>query len=316
MSPETVKAYRIGLECYISYLEDTRGTRRQDVAFGCFDGAAVQGYAAWLTATRDYAPKTVELRLTAVTSFLKYSAARDVTLMALYQAARMVRPPRAPRKPVEYMQPGATAAVLRAFDGRTAKSRRNRMMLIFLYDSAARVSELAGTTIGDVHADDGPFVSLTGKGRKTRNMPLMGETIAHLRVYLDEFHPADRARVPGTPLFYSVRAGRPQPLSTDSISQILKRAADTARLDCPEVPGRVHCHLIRKTRAMDLYRDGVPLALIMQMLGHESMATTSGFYAFATMDMMAKAIQAANPPAVGEPAAWKDQAVIDALYEL
>jgi site-specific recombinase XerD len=67
---------------------------------------------------------------------------------------------------------------------------------------------------------------------------------------------------------------------------------------------------------MDLYQEKVPLALIAQMLGHESMATTSGFYAFATQDMMAEAIAAATPVSLNEPAEWRDQAVLDALYRL
>ena len=314
LSPKTIEAYRIGLECFISYLGQARGVARQGIRLDHLDREHVKGYTAWMADTRGYAPKTIELRLTVIKSFLRYAAGEDITLMALYQAARQVKPPKQPKKPVEHMSRAATAAVIAAPGTATAKARRNRMMLILLYDSAARVSEITDATVGDLRLDQAPYITLTGKGGKTRNMPLMGKTTDHLRVYLAELHPAGKN--PQAPLFHSTRRGRPQALSVDSVSLILKQAADRARPGCPDVPERVHCHLMRATRAMHLYQDGVPLPLIMQMLGHEHMSTTSAFYAFATQDMMAEAIRSANPETVGEPAQWKEAAILEALYSL
>ena len=313
MSPDTVDAYRAGLECYLRFLAEERSVQRRDVSFDHFGRAWVRDYATWMRETRRYAPKTAALRLTAVKSFLRYAGEADLTLTSLWEQAATVTVPAEPRRPVEYLVKPATRAVLAAHRGQTPKSRRNRMMLILLYDSAARVSELTGTLVGDLRFGDAPFTVLRGKGGKTRNMPLMRETVEHLGVYLDEFHPA---RDPSQPLFYSNKNRRPGALSPDTVSRILNQAAAAARQTCPEVPDRVHCHLLRKTRAMDLYQDGVPLALIMQMLGHESMSTTSTFYAFATQQMMADAIKAATPPNLDQPAEWREQAIIDALYAL
>jgi site-specific recombinase XerD len=314
MSPKTVEAYRIGMECYITYLSNGHGIQRSDVGFDCFCHQHVKGYSKWMQESKGYAPKTVALRITVIKSFLKYASCEDLSMMALYKGAQAVKPPRHPKKPVDYMDRDATAAILAAFDGKGAKSRRNRMILILLYDAAARVSEIADATLGDLHLSKPTFISLTGKGGKTRNMPLMGKTVEHLRVYLDEFQAGYKTMPAATPLFYSLRDGRPHSLSVDSISLILKTAGNMARVGCPSVPENLHCHLVRKTRAMDLYRDGVSLPLIMQMLGHESMSTTSTFYAFATMDMMAEAIEAANPEAVGEPTRWNDPSILETLY--
>ena len=312
LSPDTTDAYKAAIECFLTYLATT-GVARPEVGFRSFNRATIRGWATWMTGTKQYAPKTVELRLTAVRAFLRYAAGRDLTLGAALEDARSVQAPKAPRKPVEHLPEAATAAILAANTGANAKSRRNRAMLVFLYDSAARVSETVAVTVGDLHLAGSPFVSLLGKGSKRRNMPLMRKTADHLAVYLDEFHPVGgRDR----PLFYSMKGGKPGALSTDTVAGTLKRAARTAKTTCPQVPERVYCHLIRKTRAMDLYQQGVPLALIMQMLGHESMATTSSFYAFATDQMMAEAISAATPPSMQEPVKWEDPALIDAIYQL
>ena len=240
------------------------------MSFDHFDRQHLKGWLAWMADQQHYAPRTIGLRLSSVKAFLTYCSAEDVTLVALNQAAKALRAPAAARKPIEYLTEPETRAVLAAFTGRTAKSRRNRMLLILLYDTAARVGEITCMTLRDLHLGKPGHVVLTGKGDKTRVVPLTAKTIEHLGVYLTEFHPGT-ARLEATrPVFYSLHNGTPTALSTDTVVAVLTSAAATARWDCPSVPEGIHCHMLRKTKAMDLYQQGIALPIIMRLLGHRT----------------------------------------------
>jgi integrase/recombinase XerD len=194
-SPNTIEAYRISLECFLDYLVDHHHIERAHVSFDHLDRAHLKGWLAWMSEQKHYAPRTVALRLTTIKAFLTYCSHEGITLVALSQAANALRAPASLKKPITYLTEPETRAVLAAFTGNTTKSRRDRMLLILLYDTAARVGEITNLTLQDLCLNPPGHVRLTGKGTKTRVVPLTEKTIEHLRVYLAEFHP-DTAALP------------------------------------------------------------------------------------------------------------------------
>ena len=110
-------------------------------------------------------------------------------------------------------------------------------------------------------------------------------------------------------------------MSADNIAKFITRYAKQARQVCPEVPIRVHPHMFRRSRAMHLYRNGMPLVLISEFLGHENPETTL-IYASSDIEMKRKAIYKASsylvlPNAHDAVPIWEnDDEVIRRLYGL
>jgi site-specific recombinase XerD len=312
LSDKSVIAYKQSLKSYLKFLEEEKSLINEKITFDSFYRNNIKDYVVWLK-NQSYAAKSINLKLTAIRSFLKFCSEEDFELRGIYNDVCTIKKLKEEKKPIVYLQPKVTAAILSAYDNNTAKHRRNRMLLIMLYDTGARVQELSDLNFSSLHLEmENPYITLIGKGRKVRNVPLLNKTIKHLKVYFTEFHPNKKEN----PLFYSILDKKPHRLSTDSISLILKTAADKARKNCSDVPVNIHCHLMRKTKAMDLYKNGVPLPFIMQLLGHESMSTTSGFYAFATLEMMSDAINKSAPNISGQEKLWKKDSIKKALYTL
>jgi len=315
LSPRTVESYGQSIASYCSFLKEKNKTEFSKVSFEQFSYDSVMQFIRWLREERNCGVASCNLRLSALKSLLKYCADKDLSLYAVYQGVKKVPLMKAAKMPVKYMSETALKALLAQPDIQTAKGVRNRMLMMLLYDTGTRVQELVNIKVGDLHLDArDPFIIVKGKGSKTRSIPLMDRTVAHLKEYLRRFHPNSDNRS-NDPLFYSIRSGLPQMLSTDAVSVMLKHYGDAARETCPEVPKRVHPHLVRHTRATHLYRSGLPLSYIAEFLGHASVTTTE-IYASASTEMIREALEKADPEMTQEIPSWKDEESLKKLCGL
>ncbi len=163
--------------------------------------------------------------------------------------------------------------------------------MIFLYDTGARIQEALDVKICDLRIDKTPTVTLHGKGGKIRVVPLMKDTVEHLKNYMGVFHKDETWFSPEW-LFYVERKGIRSAMCDDTARLRIQKYAEQARESCPDVPERVHPHLWRHTRAMHLYQHGMDLTLISQWLGHKQVETTL-IYAYADTEAKRKAIEKA-----------------------
>jgi integrase/recombinase XerD len=310
-SSNTVSSYRTSLNTYIDYLEETKGMNRSKISFDDFNKVNLKEYLLWMNSK--WAAKTCNLRMTAIKSLLSFASEESIDVTPLYVACKTISGFKIPATEIEYFENYQLAAILNVpkMDKRTG--RRNKMMLILGYDMGVRVGELISLKVGNLHLDaDVPYASIFGKGSKYRNVPLMPKTVSYLNKYLREFH-SDMN--PGRPLFYASTHGRIHELSDDTMQKVLKKYANQCRVDI-HMPEKIHFHLLRKTRAMDLYQAGCPLSYIQQMLGHQNISTTNGFYAFATLHTLAQALEKANPSTNSEEKIWKKKNIMKKLYRL
>ncbi|TFD44713.1 tyrosine-type recombinase/integrase [Cryobacterium psychrotolerans] len=184
----------------------------------------------------------------------------------------------------------AVDALIRAPGQDTSRGRRDTTLILLTFDAAARIQEILDLTPADIDTTIGASrVTLTGKGRKSRTVPLMDKTARHLDHYRREFHPG--APETTAPLSFTVRAGRRHQMSQDNISYLLNKHAAAARAQCSELPEKIHAHQLRHARAMQMLRAGVPLPHIKEFLGHANISWRPG-----KTRKVPAGFRASNPP--------------------
>jgi integrase/recombinase XerD len=224
-------------------------------------------------------------------------------------------------KIADFMSEEALKAVLTQPNTETRNGIRDLFFMILMYDTAARDRELLNLKVNDFSTlSKTPCVYLIGKGRKKRVVPVMQKTVEHFNKYVSVFHGA-QGYDSNQYLFYTKRHGLIQQMSDDNVARFMNIYGKSAKQICEEVPSKIHPHMFRRTRAMHLYRAGMPLALLSEWLGHENLET-SLIYAYADTEMKRKAIQKAtgsNNPLNNSKIQpfWKnDEDVIRQLYGL
>jgi len=321
VSANTIKSYRECLNQLFGYICDMRKIKLGKINLGHITRETVEDYLKYLETERHCCVSTRNHRLACIRSFAKYVGARDVGAQALTGDLKDIPlKKKAETAIIKFFSESALVTILEQPDPRKKKELRDLFFMILMYDTAARNQELLDLTLGDIHFEGkSPFAVITGKGKKTRLVPVMPKTIEHYKRYAAVFHPASSLC---DHLFYTERQGGRFAMSPDNTERFIKKYGMGAHATNPEVPESLHPHQFRHSRSMHLYRSGMPLELLAEWLGHAQLSSTL-IYANADTEMKRKAIEKAtsvlSPLVSGSTASIEqedDEMLIRRLYGL
>lgn len=263
-STNTIVSYRDTYIRLLTYCRDILDIKPETLSVGDLTAERITGFLNWLESECNNSISTRNQRLAAIHSLFRYIQMQAPEHMFQCQQVLGIPYKKAGKRQVGYLSEDETKTLLAMPDTKTRKGRRDQALLTLLYDSGARVQELADLRVGDVRLEFPAQVKLTGKGRKTRSVPLMDKTTVLLKNYLSEQHldsPSDFEH----PLFYNSQGKK---LTRQGIAYVLKKYADACAIE------QISPHKMRHTKAMHLTEADVNPIFIRDFLGHTDLKVT------------------------------------------
>jgi integrase/recombinase XerD len=291
-SRHTIESYRDGLSLFRRYLLQTQGISISRFTFDNCSRECVLGFMQYL-ADLGNKPGTRNHRLAALKSYIRFAADKDVALQS--KALEIRRIPRCKEPFIErQVIPEEAMAALLCQPPNTKIGLRDRTLMILLYDSGARLGEILGLSVSDAMIEgENTYIRINGKGGKQRVVPISVKTAAHLTQYISIYH---AAALPKTNfLFFTVIKNTVNAMSESNVERFMAKYAKEAHAQCISVPSKVHPHMFRRTRATQLYQNGVALPLVSRILGHASLQTTQ-LYAKPSIEMLRRAMESVQTP--------------------
>ena len=289
-SSYTRKSYKAGLSSFYDYVTVVLGISPMLFQYSHCSYQLVLDYSQYLQEVLCRKNSTVNSKLAALKAYLEYVADCDAAVISVYVSVSRVPFLTIPKVQLPVIPAKDLAGFLDS-PAHTRVGNRDRFMLILLFDSAIRVSELVNITLGDIVEDNEVYTMLIhGKGRKERCIILSDKTGKHMKAYLKAYH-GDSTDAATRPLFYTAIHGNISSMSVRNVERILKKYGAIARQNAPGIPETVTPHTVRRSRATTLYRDGVPIEQVSALLGHSQIETTRSYYASPSPEQMKVAVE-------------------------
>jgi len=287
VSPNTCNSYRDAFKLLLLYFQEEKGVPANSIELRMLNRNLASNFLDWLEVQRKVSVTTRNQRLAAMKAFAHYVQYRNPEYLENCTDIIALRPKKHEKPVIPFLTEEELKALLAQPDPSTRHGLRDLTLLSLLYDSGARVQEITDLKLKDIRLTNPAMVTLTGKGRKARQVPLMKETCKLLDAYIRNFNLNSEPLT--SPLFFNQKG---QALSRYGITYILKKYVSQAELDSDT--RKISPHVLRHTKAMHLLRAGVNMIYIRDFLGHVDISTTE-VYARIDAEMKRKVFEEKVP---------------------
>jgi len=289
VSKNTIASYSYAFKFLCRYVSARLGKPPSQLSLEELDAPMVRDFLEHLERDCGNTPRTRNLRLTTIRSFMKYIEYEVPAALDQARSILAITNKRTNERLVNYLTREEMKAVLDAPDPASRSGIRDQAMLYLGFAAGLRVSELVRLRVDDVELD-GPYPSILvhGKGRTQRRLPLWKEAARVLRAWL-----AVRGSTPAPEVFLNARG---EALSCSGFSHIVRKHARSASEQCPSIAGKtVSPHVLRHTCAMISLQATRDIRKVALWLGHSSLKSTE-IYLRADPTEKLEAIEKALPP--------------------
>jgi integrase/recombinase XerD len=286
LRPGSVRSYRDTIKLFLVLVSQVRRKPVTRLSLMDLSSQRVLEFLQMIEVQRHNKPQTRNQRLAALHTFYRFVALHHCEMLAEAERVEAIPNKRTSPAPTHYLEHDEIDRLFRTLASQGTP--RDQALLMLLYNTGARVQEIADLRVGDVDLEGPLRVRLHGKGDKWRGCPIWPETAALLK-QLDTVQSSDAKAA----LFVS---GRRQPLTRFGIYKLVRRnTQNLVRSDGHDPSKKISPHVFRHTTAVRLLEAGVETNVIRAWLGHVSLDTTNR-YAEITMRTKQAALAARTPP--------------------
>ena len=283
VSNNTLKTYRDCFVYLIQFLDEVKKIKPSKITISTFNFDLINEFLDYLETNKGVSASTRNNRLAAIKSFFKYVGYRMPEYLNIVSTIRGIPKKSYSQKEINYLTIEATKHLLNSFNLNSKKEYRCFSIILLLYESGARVSELINIKKRDIRLDKPYTLVLFGKGNKYRRIPIDPTVIEVIKKYIELYNVKNDEY-----LFFNSRREK---LTREGVNSILNKYFLKAKNKNSSLyPDHISVHCLRHSKAMHLLENGVNLIYIRDLLGHTSVTTTE-IYSKANPEIKRKHIE-------------------------